>query len=180
MSVESLAWSKPGEESCTWRCSGCAWSQPSGGAWTSYPMFRLKSHFRRSGRTTHSSHCPQWIGTSERGESNSVTSRQQFAPLCDLHHTSMERMMLEEDAEEIRSFHACGRRDCTRVFRDSVGFLDFVEGVFDDSRSSIQRCPHCGSVLYLAEVNRSRKIETWECPQAGCDFSRDHLSPSGQ
>lgn len=109
-----------------------------------------------------------------------MTARLQFAPLCDLHHTSMERMMLEEDLEEIRSFHACGRQGCTRVFRDSVGYLDFVEGAFDDSRSSVQKCPCCGSVLYLADVDHSQKTETWECTQADCDFSEDHSSPSAR
>jgi hypothetical protein len=109
-----------------------------------------------------------------------MTSRQQFAPLCDLHHVSMERMMLEEDSEKIRSFHACARRDCTRIFRDSIGYLDFIEGKFDDSRASVMTCLRCGSVLYLAEVDRTRKVETWECPQAGCDFSEDRRSPSAQ
>jgi hypothetical protein len=88
--------------------------------------------------------------------------------------------MLEEDATETRSFHACGRRDCTRVFRDSIGYLDLIEGQFDDTRTSIRRCPRCGSVLYLAEVNRLQKIETWECPQTDCDCSEDHPSPSAQ
>lgn len=109
-----------------------------------------------------------------------MMSREQFDPLCDLHHTSMERMMLEEDSEEIRSFHACRRSDCTRVFHDSIGYLDFAEGAFDDSRTSIQKCPRCGSVLYLAQVDHSQKIETWECPQANCDFSEDHSSPSAR
>jgi ribosomal protein S27AE len=88
--------------------------------------------------------------------------------------------MLEEDSEEIRSFHACGRPDCTRIFRDSVGYFDFVEGDFDHSRSSVQRCPRCGSALYLADVDHSQKIETWECPQTGCGFLEDHPSPSAR
>lgn len=109
-----------------------------------------------------------------------MTSRQQFAPLCDLHHTSMKRMMLEEDSEEIRSYHACGRHDCTRVFRDSIGYIDVIDGEFDDSRTSVQRCPRCGSILYLAEVDHSKKIETWECPQTDCDFAEEHRSPSAR
>lgn len=110
-----------------------------------------------------------------------VTCSQPTAPaLCDLHHTSMERMMLEEDTEEIRSYHRCGRRDCTRVFRDSVGNLDLIDGKFDDSRTSVRTYPRCGSILYLAEVDRSRKIETWECPQTQWDFSQDHPSPSAR
>ena len=109
-----------------------------------------------------------------------MTPRQQFAPLCDLHHVAMERMMLEEDSEEIRSFHACGRPGCTRVFRDSIGYLDFIEGEFDSSRASTRRCAECGSALYLAEVDHLRKIETWECPQTNCDFSEDPPSPSGR
>lgn len=88
--------------------------------------------------------------------------------------------MLEEDLEEIRSFHACGRHDCTRIFRDSAGYMDFIEGAFDDSRSLVRRCSRCKSVLYLAEVDQSQKIEIWECPQAGCDFSEDHPSPSAR
>lgn len=88
--------------------------------------------------------------------------------------------MLEEDSEEIRSFHACGRPDCTRVFRDSIGYLDFIEGEFDSSRASKQRCAQCESVLYLAEVDQMRKLETWECSQADCDFSTEHASPSAR
>jgi hypothetical protein len=109
-----------------------------------------------------------------------MASRQQFAPLCDLHHTSMSQRMIEEDADEVRSFHACGRADCTRVFRRSLGYLDFVRGDFDDSRCSVERCPLCASALYLAEVNRSRKLETWECPQKDCAYSEDRLSPSAR
>jgi predicted RNA-binding Zn-ribbon protein involved in translation (DUF1610 family) len=106
--------------------------------------------------------------------------RQQFAPLCDLHHTPMRRMMLEEDSAEVRSFHACGRPDCTRVFRDSIGYLDYLDGAFDDSRASDHACPQCGSILYLAEVDRSRKLETWECPQRGCSFTAEYRSPSAR
>jgi hypothetical protein len=107
-----------------------------------------------------------------------MTSGQQFSPLCDVHHTSMQRMMLEEDAEEIRSFHACERRDCTRVFIDSAGYSDRIEGEFDDWRADVRKCSSCGAVLYLAVVNHSRKIETWECP--GCEFSKDDPSPSAR
>jgi hypothetical protein len=92
----------------------------------------------------------------------------------------MQRMMLEEDAPELLSFHACGRPDCTRVFRDSIGYLDFIEGRFDHSRASVKSCPQCGSILYLAEVDHSRKIEIWECLYDECDFSQDHPSPSAR
>ena len=109
-----------------------------------------------------------------------MTPRLLFAPLCDLHHVSMERKMLEENSEQVRSFHGCGRPDCTRVFRDSIGYLDLIDGKFDGSRASIERCAKCGSVLYLAEVDHLQKVETWECPQAGCDFSEDHPSPSAR
>ena len=107
-----------------------------------------------------------------------MTSRQQFSPLCDLHHVSMRRVMLEEDSEEVRSYHACERRDCTRVFRDSDGYTDLIPGGFDDSRSTVRTCPQCGAVLYLAEVNHSQKTETWECPQKDCNFSEECASPS--
>jgi hypothetical protein len=109
-----------------------------------------------------------------------LTSKQQFSPLCDLHHSSMRRMVLEEDSEEIRSYHSCARRDCTRVFRDSNGYSDLIEGDFDDSRASVQTCPRCGAVLYLAEVDHSQKIETWVCPQTGCDLSEEYPSPSAR
>ena len=110
----------------------------------------------------------------------SMTSRQQFSPLCDLHHVSMRRVMLEEDSEEVRTYHACERRDCTRIFRDSDGYTDLIQGGFDPSRASVRACPRCGAILYLAEVNRSRKIETWECPQKECTFSEECASPSAQ
>jgi ssDNA-binding Zn-finger/Zn-ribbon topoisomerase 1 len=88
--------------------------------------------------------------------------------------------MLEEDSEDVRSYHACERRDCTRVFRDSNGYSDWIEGRFDESRASAQRCPRCGAVLYLAEVDHSQKIEIWECAQSQCDFSEEYPSPSAR
>ncbi len=92
----------------------------------------------------------------------------------------MRHVMLEEDSEDVRSCYACERRDCTRVFRDSNGYSDRIEGIFDDSRGFTQGCPRCGSALYLAAVNHSRKTETWECPQTGCDFSEDFPSPAAR
>jgi hypothetical protein len=109
-----------------------------------------------------------------------MSSHQQFSPLCDLHHVSMRLVMPEEDSEEVRSHHACIRCDCTRVFRDSDGYSDWAKGEFDDSRASVRTCPQCGAVLYLAEVDHSQKIETWECPQKECDFSDESGSPSGR
>jgi len=109
-----------------------------------------------------------------------MTSRQQFAPLCDLHHSSMRHVMLEEDSEETRSYHACERRDCTRVFLDSAGYSDWIEGGFDDSRAIVRPCPRCGAILYLAEVDHSKKLEIWECPQTDCDFSEEYPSPSAR
>ena len=88
--------------------------------------------------------------------------------------------MLEEDTEKVRSYHACVRRDCTRIYRDFDGYSDRIEGKFDNSRASLQTCPRCGAVLYLAVVNRSQKVETWECPQSECDFSEDYPSPSAR
>jgi predicted RNA-binding Zn-ribbon protein involved in translation (DUF1610 family) len=109
-----------------------------------------------------------------------MTSRQQFSPLCDLHHVSMRRVMLEEDSEEVRTYHACERRDCTRIFRDSDGYTDLIQGGFDDSRGSARICPNCGAVIYLAEVDHARKLETWECPQKECDFSEECASASAR
>ena len=106
-----------------------------------------------------------------------MTSRQQFSPLCDLHHVSMRRVMLEEDSEEVRTYHGCQRRDCSRVFRDSDGYSDLIQGGFDSSRASVRRCHQCGAVLYLAEVACSQKTETWECPQKECN-SAEECAPS--
>lgn len=109
-----------------------------------------------------------------------MSSRQQFSPLCDLHHGPMRRVMLEEDAEQVRSYHACERSGCTRVFRDSGGYSDRIEDAFDESRICAQRCPRCGAVLYLAEADRERKVETWECPGDGCDFSEEYPSAAAR
>lgn len=92
----------------------------------------------------------------------------------------MRRVMLEEDSEEVRSYHACERRGCTRIFREFSGYSDLFQGGFDDSRASVRTCPQCGAVLYLAEVDHSQKIETWECTQNGCEFSEGYASPSAQ
>jgi hypothetical protein len=108
-----------------------------------------------------------------------MTSTQQFSPLCDVHHVSMRHVMLEQDSEEVRNFHACQRHDCTRVF-DSNGYSDRTEGEFDDVRASVHRCPRCRSALYLAEVEQLKKIETWECSQADCDYSEESRTPSGR
>ena len=88
--------------------------------------------------------------------------------------------MLEEESEEVRTYHACERQGCTRVFRDSTGYSDWIDGEFDDSRASMRMCPLCGAVLYLADVNRSRKAETWDCPRNECDFSQEYPSPSAR
>lgn len=89
-------------------------------------------------------------------------------------------MMLEEDSEDIRSYHGCERRGCTRIFRPSTGYSDRTAGQFDNSRASAKRCPRFGSGLYLAEVDHSLKMETWECPEAGCDYAKEHPSPSAR
>jgi hypothetical protein len=123
---------------------------------------------------------PQVAEVQLGGEALALAMNAQFLPLCDLHHTSMRRMMLEEDSEEVRSYHACDRPDCTRVFRDCNGYSDFIGGEFDDSRVLIRTCPQCQAVLYIAEVDHSQKIETWECLHANCDFSEDVSSPAAR
>lgn len=104
-----------------------------------------------------------------------------FSPLCDLHHCQMRRVMLDESASaETQSFHQCERRDCNRIFRDGHGYSDFADGQFDASRSSSRVCPTCRVALYLAEVNRTLKAETWECAETDCDYSENVLSPSSR
>ena len=92
----------------------------------------------------------------------------------------MQRMMLEEESEDVRSYHACERRDCSRVFRPSTGYSDKGAGDFDESRASAKRCPGCGSALYLAEVDHVLKVEMWECPGTDCDYSGEQRSPSAR
>jgi hypothetical protein len=104
-----------------------------------------------------------------------------FSPLCDLHHCPMRRGMLEESASvETQSFHQCERRDCSRVFRDGHGYSDFVDGEFDGSRVSSRKCRVCGGTLYLADVDRALKVETWECAEIECDYTEDVPSPSSR
>jgi hypothetical protein len=104
-----------------------------------------------------------------------------FFPLCDLHHCPMRRVMLEgSPSEETQSLHQCERRDCHRIFRDGYGYSDFAEGQLDPSRSSARECPLCGGTLYLAEVNRVLKVETWECAETECDYTKDSFSPSSR
>jgi ssDNA-binding Zn-finger/Zn-ribbon topoisomerase 1 len=105
----------------------------------------------------------------------------QFFPLCDLHHCLMRRVMLEEaEAKQTQSFHQCERRDCKRIFRDSYGYSDFADGQFDAARQSSRECPLCGGILYLGEVGRDLKVETWECAAMECTFTEDVLSPSSR
>jgi ssDNA-binding Zn-finger/Zn-ribbon topoisomerase 1 len=107
--------------------------------------------------------------------------KMEFSPLCDLHHCAMRRVMLQESApDESQSFHQCERRDCNRIFRDGHGYSDFADGRFDGSRLSARQCPICGGTLYLAEVNRTRKLETWECAEMKCDHTEDASSPSSR
>lgn len=105
----------------------------------------------------------------------------QFFPLCDLHHCPMRRVMLEGSAlDDTQSFHRCERRDCSRVFRDGYGYSDFADGQFDVSRVSSLNCPVCTGTLYLAEVDRTRKIETWDCSEMACPYTKDVSSPSSR
>jgi hypothetical protein len=104
-----------------------------------------------------------------------------FSPLCDLHHSPMRRVMLEEAAaKDTQSFHQCERRDCDRIFRDGQGYSDFAGGHFDASRSSFRECRICGGTLYLAEVDRALKVETWECAEIECDYSEEVSSPASR
>ena len=109
-----------------------------------------------------------------------MTTKKQFSPLCDVHHAGMIRMMIEEESETVRSCHMCERRDCTRVFRDTDGYSDWVDREFDRFRARARACLHCGAILYLAEVDASRKTETWECPEIGCDFAEEVYAPSAR
>jgi hypothetical protein len=110
-----------------------------------------------------------------------MESKQEFSPLCDLHHSRMRRLMLEGSApSEGDSFHTCERRDCTRVFRESSGYSDLVGAQFDDSRASSKLCPGCAAILYLAEVDHGRKIENWECPHLNCGYTEEISSPSSR
>jgi hypothetical protein len=107
--------------------------------------------------------------------------KMRFSPLCDLHHCPMRRVMLEESAsEDQQSIHQCERRDCQRIFRDSHGYSDFGDGQFDASRGFSQQCRICGGILYLAEVNHTLKVETWECAEAECVYTEDVASPSSR
>lgn len=136
------------------------------------------SHKSDPGSTDDPSHAAI---RSPRGVASSImASRRQYSPLCDVHHTAMQGRMLPEDSAEMQSCHACERRDCTRVFRDSSGYSDWVNGGFDESRALIRNCPACGQILYLAEVDQSRKLETWECPGTGCEFSEESPSPAAR
>ena len=108
-----------------------------------------------------------------------MTEMQPFSPLCDVHHVPMRPVMLEEGSQQVQSLHACQRRDCTRVF-DSKGYSDRAEGELDDIRASVRSCSQCGSALFLAEVEQSRKIETWECSRTDCDYSEESASPSAR
>jgi hypothetical protein len=104
----------------------------------------------------------------------------EFLPLCDVHHAPMRRLMREEVSDEMRSYHACERRDCTRVFRAVNGYSDIVDGLFDESRNSSRSCGACGTMLYLAEVNHTLKLEIWECPSDGCETSEEIPSPASR
>jgi len=104
-----------------------------------------------------------------------------FFPLCDLHHSPMLRVMLEELAsDDTQAFHYCERRDCHRIFRESLGYLDYIDGLYDTSRLSHRECPACRGVLYLAEVDCAMKVETWECAESECDYTEDILSPASR
>ena len=108
-------------------------------------------------------------------------AKMKFSPLCDLHHCSMRRVMLEGPAAtESQSIHQCERRDCHRIFSDSYGYSDFAAGQFDPTRSSFRECPLCAGALYLGEVNQALKVETWECAGLECEHSEDVSSPSSR
>lgn len=89
--------------------------------------------------------------------------------------------MLEEAvSDETRSLYQCERRDCHRIFRVAYGYSDFDGGQFDASRESSRLCPTCGGTLYLANVDHTLKVETWECARAECDYSEETRSPSSR
>src|SRR5579872_3632614 len=116
-----------------------------------------------------------------RGKTMKNDPKTQFSPLCDLHHCPMRRVMLEEPgAQDTQTHHQCERRDCNRIFRGGYGYSDFSDGQFDGSRVSSRECPRCGGILYLAEVDRAQKVETWECTENTCNYTEDASSPSSR
>jgi len=89
--------------------------------------------------------------------------------------------MLEGPAsEETQTFYQCQRRGCSRIFLDNSGYSDFADGQFDRSRASSRACRICGGTLCLVEVNRARKVETWDCAAMDCDYTENVLSPSSR
>jgi hypothetical protein len=93
----------------------------------------------------------------------------------------MRRVMLEERAAgETETFHQCKRTGCSRIFRDGQGYSDYADGQFDASRVSSRECPTCRGTLYLAEVDKALKVETWECAEMECNYSEDVASPSSR
>jgi len=104
-----------------------------------------------------------------------------FKPLCDLHHSPMRSVTLDRPSPvQTQSAYQCERRDCNRIFRDGFGYSDFGEGEYDASRESSRECPTCGGTLFLARVDQSRKVETWECAVTECNYTEDVRSPSGR
>ncbi len=53
------------------------------------------------------------------------------------------------------------------------------DGLMDRARL-LGVCPVCGGTLYLADVDRARKVETWECAQTECAHTEDAPSPSSR
>ena len=89
-------------------------------------------------------------------------------------------MLEDSSTDETRSFHQCERRDCTRIFRYGYGYSDFADGHFDDSRMLERACSLCTGTLYLAEVDHTMKLETWECAEMECKYTEEIHSPSSR
>ena len=44
----------------------------------------------------------------------------------------------------------------------------------------LESVPFVRGTLYLAEVDRALKVETWECAEMECDYTEDVSSPSSR
>ena len=98
-------------------------------------------------------------------------------PLCDKHRKEMRAVIVELT---LRGRHTiselgfpafrCSDADCTRHYEQWEGYIDVIpDGLLLDKYGRPFVCPKHENALYIAAYQPQTDVETWRCPEPGCE-----------
>ena len=101
--------------------------------------------------------------------------RETLVPLCPRHHDEMkssEVLRLDPASNEpkMTPSYRCAEVSCHWTYSLSGGYDVYREGEPREGKESIyDLCPTHHQPFYISKYDSQGKIETWRCPEAGCE-----------